>query len=145
MRAPPLVVLLTLTLLSCSTRAWKVKGAPTTQPDLQFRTGHEAGIDAWIWECHEGRRVVITQASSACFGASEPHVSTGPCGAPLPAEASFPPLSRRDVIPEGYRWPGSGRCGAKPCPAEMEPGYVPPEGDAGTDASLDAAQGVLSP
>jgi hypothetical protein len=105
-RVPP-VVIVVVGMLACGRSAWDMKGAPTSPPDEQFRTGVEVGYDAWLWHCYEGHRVLVTQSSSACFGAARPRMEAGPCGAPLPGEASFPAPDRRDHVPDGYRWPGS--------------------------------------
>jgi hypothetical protein len=98
-----------LAMLACSGKAWDVKGAPSTPPDEQFRTGVEVGYDAYVWHCYMGERIVVTQRSSACFGTSKPVLHKGPCGAPLAAESSFPAADGggRDDIPGSYRWPGS--------------------------------------
>lgn len=96
-----------LVLLACGDKPWSRKDAPSIPPDEQFRTGHEAGYDAWIWHCYAGQRIVITQSSSALLGASAPRTTRGPCGAPLALEAGFPPPRRRYPVPPSVRWPGS--------------------------------------
>jgi hypothetical protein len=102
-----MVAVVVAVVVACGPTAWKTKDAPKTSPDVQFRTGHEVGYDAWLWYCYQGQRVLITQSSSACFGASTPRAQRGPCGTPLAGEASLDPPERRYEIPEGYRWPNS--------------------------------------
>ena len=105
----PFSVAIILATIACSGKAWDVKGAPSTPPDEQFRTGVEAGYDAYVWHCEKGERIVVTQYSSACFGARAPSIERGPCGAPLASETGFPAVDggRRGDIPAPYRWPGS--------------------------------------
>jgi len=110
MRTPARSLLaLGLIMLGCSSKAWEVKGAPSAPPDEQFRTGVEAGYDAYVWYCYKGERIVVTQSSSALLGATKPQLHRGPCGAPLSVEADFPAVDggRRGDIPGPYRWPGS--------------------------------------
>lgn len=104
-------VVLVLTILACGgTRPWNAPGAPKAPPDEQFRTGVEAGEHVYIWHCHEGARVMVTQFGSACFGTREPVVERGACGAPLPGEKRFEGYDRdagAKALPDTYKWPGS--------------------------------------
>jgi hypothetical protein len=129
-----LVVGTTLFMLACGApKAWDMKGAPKTLPDEQYRTGHEAGSDVWVWHCVGNERVVITQYSSAFCGANAPQIQRGPCGAPLAFEVNVG--MRYGPIPEGYRWPGSPP--PPPWPAEEGPDAA---GDASSDARSDGAK-----
>ena len=130
-RVHPLV-LLTLGLLACSRHPWTAADAPKAPPDEQFRTGVEVGYDAWIWHCYEGKRVVITQSGSACFGTSAPRTSRGPCGAPLETEKDVPDERSRHAVPDGYRWPGSPPEAPRPLDAAMADAAPQPQA---TDAS----------
>lgn len=128
----PVPVLGLLLLIACGSDAWKANGAPKTSPDVQFRTGVEVGYDAWLWNCYEGERVLVTQSGSACFGTSAPRVVRGPCGKPLPEEAQLAPPESRHEIPEGSRWPNS----------TPESWRVRRES---RDASTDASRSVITP
>jgi hypothetical protein len=125
----PGVVLFVLGAIACGRAAWTIPGAPRTAPDEQFRTGVESGYDAWVWHCYEGHRVVVTQASSACFGTRDAEMAKGPCGAPLAEESTFPPAERRDAIPDSLRWPGSKPPASEPAsskPASSKPASSKP-------------------
>jgi hypothetical protein len=106
--AVPLPVLAILLALSCGGSPWSVSGAPKSPPDEQFRTGVEVGEDVYVWHCYEGKRVVVTQTSSACFGARSPELASGACGAPLTSEARYNDAQRKAGVPDSMRWPGSG-------------------------------------
>ena len=124
------LVLLSLGLIACGRSPWAAPDAPKVPPDEQFRTGVEVGYDAWVWHCYAGKRVVITQSGSACFGTSAPRRSSGPCGAPLDAEQRFPKEGDRHDVPDGYRWPGSAPAAPRTADAAIA--------DAGTTAAPDA-------
>lgn len=100
-----------LALIACGGPPWSVAGAPDAPPDRQFRTGVEAGLDVYVWECHKGERIVVFQHGSACFGTRPPVLTRGPCGAPLAVESQFPPLDEGHLhsVPESLQWPGTPR------------------------------------
>lgn len=110
-RFPPPIVLVILALVACSGAPWTVADAPRVPPDEQFRTGVEAGHDVYIWNCYEGKRVMITQFGSACFGTRAPQIERGPCGTPLPGEAHFPADHYREAgaagMPAAQHWPST--------------------------------------
>jgi hypothetical protein len=127
----PFPVVALLAVVSCGGRPWSVSGAPDVPPDMQFRTGVEAGEDIYVWNCFRGHRVVVRQFSSACFGSRAPVMERGACGARLASEAHDPDPSDGGYspgMPDDYRWPGS-----PPAPP-YEEAQGPAPGDAG-DAS----------
>lgn len=93
-------------LLACGADPWKRKDAPKVPPDEQYRTGTEVGGDYWIWHCYEGHRVMISQSSSAFFGASGQRLERGPCDVPFPEEERAKQRGRSGMY-GSMRWPGS--------------------------------------
>ena len=98
------MVFVVLALIACGgTLPWKAPGAPQAPPDEQFGTGVEAGENVYIWHCHNGSRIVLTQAGS-CFGTREPVIARGVCGAPLPDEQRLHEQKSR-TLSDSFKWP----------------------------------------
>ncbi len=104
-----LPVIFALVTVACGGAPWAAPGVPKRPPDEQFGTGAEAGEDVYIWNCHEGARVMVSQWGSACYGTRAPVVERGPCGTPLPGEKRFESDRPKDRAPSPptQNWPGT--------------------------------------
>lgn len=56
---------LILIITGCALRPWeKFSELANSPPDSSCQTGNVSGYDIWIWECHNGERIVVYQVSS---------------------------------------------------------------------------------
>jgi hypothetical protein len=104
-----LLVIFALVNVACAGAPWAAPGVPSRPPDEQFGTGAEAGEDVYIWHCHEGERVMVSQWGSACYGTRAPVVERGACGKPLPGERRFESEFPKDGARgrPSQSWPGT--------------------------------------
>ena len=58
-----------------------------TQPDISCKTGDEVGQDIWMWQCLDGKHVVIWQ-SSFIFHRGPAHKEVSECGTSTEIEQS---------------------------------------------------------
>jgi len=92
------IVLLTLFLISsCSSnRNTIAEGLPA--PDIGYITGSVAGYNVYIWECYQGRRIVIFN-TSAEFTSSDYIRQESPCGETTRIEKQLINEPKRELDP----------------------------------------------
>jgi len=76
----------------------------STPPDRQCRKGTEGGYDVYVWNCHDGARVVIYKYFTY-LGSREPVREEVPCGGRAPIEERLKLPDECKLPPEGFRWP----------------------------------------
>ena len=79
MRHLPALAITSLALSGCCRDPWSAYRMPVP-PDHACTTGSSThGDDVYVWDCHEGRRVVVAQYSAE-MGCSPARQDTAPCG-----------------------------------------------------------------
>ncbi len=95
------LVLPTLFVLSsCSVNQYVVAfGLP--KPDAGFQTGTVFGYNVWIWECHQGKRIVLYNETSEMYAG--PFVrEEAPCGQQTPIERKLANERTRPMDPDSF-------------------------------------------
>lgn len=98
---------LMLVLTGCQPEPWQAFPMPS-EPDLQCRTGREMGHDVFIWDCHEGRRVVVFQQCSALLGCDPAGRQTAACGSRAAIELELQLDEACEPVPPKQRWKPEG-------------------------------------
>lgn len=93
-------------LAGCTPKPWVTHPMPRP-PDRSCRTGGGVGHDVWIWTCHEGRHVVVSQYCGGFVGCRTAEREEVACGEKTPLETRIGFYLGDDcrAVPEGRRWP----------------------------------------
>ena len=99
---------LVVALVGCAQYPW-VTHPMSRAPDRSCRTGGGAGHDVWMWDCLDGRHVVVSQYCGGLVGCSKAEREETACGDKTPLEKRIGHYLGNDcrAVPEGQRWPGS--------------------------------------
>ena len=94
------VLVLLFLFTSCSFNKYIV-AAGLPKPDRAFQTGTVAGYDVFIWDCYQGKRIVLYHESS--------EMRSGPfvrqevaCGQMAPIEQTLASTPRHDLNPDNF-------------------------------------------
>lgn len=89
-----------LFLTSCSSNKYVV-AAGLPKPDRGFQTGTVYGIDVYVWECYQGKHIVLHRNSS--------EMTVGPytreeaaCGETTPIEKQLANTARHPLNPDSF-------------------------------------------
>jgi len=96
------IAMITIFLGACCTQPWN-RFPQLKRPDTSYRTGHSHGYDLYIWECREGKRMVVYRHAGG-MTCSEPVLETAPCGGQTPIEKKLASEEKR-LVPDQQKWP----------------------------------------
>jgi hypothetical protein len=94
-------VLLAVTLLTACTTNRDSIAAGLPSPDTGFYTGTVAGYNVFIWECYQGKRIVIFK-TSAEMTSSDYERQESPCGETTAIEKQLETEQKRDLDPKEF-------------------------------------------
>lgn len=70
-------------------------------PDSGFQTGTVAGYDVWIWDCHQGKRIVVWRTSAEMTAGAYTREETT-CGGQTPIELKLANEKKRERDPAAF-------------------------------------------
>ena len=92
-----IVLLIMVLLSSCATNKDTI-AAGLPDPDTGFVTGTATGYTVYIWECYQGRRIVIFNGTAE-FTSSDYERQEASCGETTPIEEKLKDDPKREVDP----------------------------------------------
>lgn len=87
---------------SCSFNKYLL-GAGLPKPDKAFQTGTAVGYDVYIWECYQGRRIVLYHSSAEMFSGPYTREETA-CGQVTPIEEKLADVKPKRELEPGRFW-----------------------------------------
>lgn len=95
------ILILSILLVSCGSNKHDI-AAGLPAPDAAFMTGVAAGYNVFIWECHQGRRIVIYKESGEMWSSSYRREESV-CGSQTPIEITLADAkAKRDIDPKEF-------------------------------------------
>lgn len=93
-------ILLFVVLASCSINKYAV-AAGLPKPDEALQTGTVYGYDLYIWECYQGKRIVVYRYSSEMTASSYTREEAS-CGETTPIEKKLETETKRERNPDTF-------------------------------------------
>ena len=94
------VLLVVILLTSCSSNRDSI-AAGLPAPDTGFYTGTVAGYNVFIWECYQGKRIVVFK-TSAEMTSSDYKRQESPCGETTAIEKQLETEQKRVLDPKEF-------------------------------------------
>ncbi len=94
------IVSLGYLLTSCSFNKYVV-AAGLPSPDAGFQTGTVAGYNVYVWNCYQGKKIVLYNVTSEMLS-REYKREEAPCGGTTEIEKTLANQSRRQLNPASF-------------------------------------------